>query len=238
VDLFSPMPNLKVFISTNLPIWFQAIIRVLMWISHSYFTAPTCIPRIKTFSSNDQHYFYKCEKPGDLAVYTKCPDHHFYNPEKQACFKEQNDETHGRTRRSATTTTNSNSEKPKIEDRQILGPVVLGLGDLYDAKTDRFLAGTSLWSQKTIQAAKITQNQLSSVTKYSTGRTLYEKLDEMNIKASLKLSFLGKKNTHFLFLFKLFYFLTTLFSLNFGSMFNAKLIYFYWLWVYVFSRKF
>ena len=152
---------------------------------------PICIQGIHTFLSNDQRFYYKCEKPGDLAKYTQCPDQKIYFPERMECYSITNAKISGITRRSV-----SNDEKvkqkPVVEERKVLGAAVLGLGDLYDAKTDRFLAGTSLWSEKTIQAAKRKQNQRSSVIKYSTGRTLYEKLDEMDISASLKLNFLGK----------------------------------------------
>lgn len=154
-----------------------------------------CVPGIKRFSSNDRYHYYSCENPGDVAVLTKCPGDQFYWAVKQKCFSisetDATSQSTVRRRRSIGSSITSN-EKPVIEDREILGNTVVGLGDLYDAKRDRFLVGASLWSGKTIEKSKRQQNQLSSKITYSAKKTLNEKLDELKIAASLKLDFLGK----------------------------------------------
>lgn len=118
----------------------------------------------------------------------KCPHGHYYWAEKETCFQDIMSSL-PRIRRSSRD--KKVDEKPKMMSRPIFGTTVVSLGDLYDARHDRFLPGTSLWSERTINDSKRTQSQRSSEIKYIAGKTLKERLDEMDISVSMKLNILG-----------------------------------------------
>ena len=70
---------------------------------------------------------------------------------------------------------------------------ILHIGDLYDTKKGEVLAGVSFWKGNTIRK-NIRRSFLPSMrTHFFAGKTSFERLDRMNIKAELKLGFLGKK---------------------------------------------
>ena len=74
----------------------------------------------------------------------------------------------------------------------VLGRIV-HIGDLYDAKKGEVLAGVSFWKDDTIKN-NIRRSFLPSMrTHFFAGETSFKRLDNMNIKAELKLDFLGKK---------------------------------------------
>ena len=68
------------------------------------------------------------------------------------------------------------------------------LGELYDARKNQFLSGTTLWSAQELKKAKLDKRQIeqSAQLKFSSGKTTLDRLNLMDIKAELKLSFLSK----------------------------------------------
>ena len=84
-------------------------------------------------------------------------------------------------------------EKPQRMTQKLLRSGVR-LGDLYDAQNDEFMFGTSLWSAQELKKVKVDNRQIQQSTnmKFSTGKTTLDRLSLMDIKAELKLSFLGK----------------------------------------------
>ena len=96
------------------------------------------------------------------------------------------------------------SEK-KSDDLETFETMVLGrivnIGDLYDAKKGEVLAGVSFWKDDTIKK-NIRRSFLPSMrTHFFAGETSFKRLDNMNIKAELKLDFLGKNILRILFKF-------------------------------------
>ena len=157
-----------------------------------------CIPGIRRFSVETVSKYYEC-RPGDLKpVLKQCPYNERYWTSLERCgpLTEQNTNNFVNLRILRSTAA-SYSDKPDIMERFTLGKDV-SLGELYDAKKNRFLSGTSLWSTNTLKkVAKDNLNHLNSDSySYKTGKTVEEKLDDMNIQAELKLDFLGKLITY------------------------------------------
>jgi hypothetical protein len=65
------------------------------------------------------------------------------------------------------------------------------LGMLYDCRTDQLVPGITLWDQQDLDKDVNKQKQESAQFKVSTSDTLEDKANVLDIKASLKLSFLG-----------------------------------------------
>ena len=123
-----------------------------------------------------------------------------YHPKKQLCesvdLPTNNSE---RTKRSVL----GNKRVKRSDDLETFETMVLGrivhIGDLYDAKKGEVLAGVSFWKDDTIKN-NIRRSFLPSMrTHFFAGKTSFERLDSMNIKAELKLDFLGKKFLRVLF---------------------------------------
>ena len=125
-----------------------------------------------------------------------------YHPKKQRCesvdLSTNNSE---RTKRS----TLGNKRVKRFDDLETFETMVLGsivhIGDLYDAKKGEVLAGVSFWKDDTIKN-NIWRSFLPSMrTHFFAGETSFQRLDSMNIKAELKLDFLGKNVLQILFKF-------------------------------------
>ena len=123
-----------------------------------------------------------------------------YHPNKQCCelvdLQTNNSE---RMKRSPL----GHKREKKSDDLETFETMVLGrivhIGDLYDAKKGEVLAGVSLWKDDTIKN-NVRRSFLPSMrTHFFAGKTSFERLDGMNIKAELKLDFLGKKFLRVLF---------------------------------------
>ena len=85
----------------------------------------------------------------------------------------------------------------RSDDLETFETMVLGrivhIGDLYDAKKGQVSAGVSLWKDDTI-INNLRRSSLPSMrTRFFAGETSFERLDSMNIKAELKMDFLGKR---------------------------------------------
>lgn len=99
----------------------------------------------------------------------------------------------------------SNPEKGELKDdnheEEIVRKVLradITLGELYNAKSDQYLAGDSLWSTEVLN--RIEKNvDTYSTHHFNEGKTTSQRLDAMDISASLKLSFLGI-NLYFIYL--------------------------------------
>ncbi|XP_070708325.1 neoverrucotoxin subunit beta-like [Pempheris klunzingeri] len=65
------------------------------------------------------------------------------------------------------------------------------LGMLYDARTDQLIPGVTLWNNETLQKNEVKNSQHSSEFEMSASDTVESKSNLLNIKASLKASFLG-----------------------------------------------
>ena len=65
------------------------------------------------------------------------------------------------------------------------------LGTLYDCRSDRLIMGTTLWDDQVIKAATSTNPQTASDFKVIAEDSVEDKTFNLDIDASLKLSFLG-----------------------------------------------
>ena len=121
----------------------------------------------------------------------------FYHARKQRC--ESGDLSNNNFKSMKRSTLWYKSEK-KSDDLETFETMVLGrivhIGDLYDAKKGEVLAGVSLWKDDTIKN-NVQRSFLPSMrTHFFAAKTSFERLDHMNIKAELKLDFLGEKVLH------------------------------------------
>ena len=82
-------------------------------------------------------------------------------------------------------------EKPVIMNQVLLRSDV-SLGDFYNAKTNKYLPGMSLWTPKDIKENSYEHYIGSTKYKFSEGKTTSSRVDSMDISAELKLSFLSK----------------------------------------------
>ena len=121
----------------------------------------------------------------------------FYHARKQRC--ESADLSNNNFKSMKRSTLWYKSEK-KSDDLETFETMVLGrivhIGDSYDAKKGEVLAGVSLWKDDTIKN-NVQRSFLPSMrTHFFAAKTSFERLDHMNIKAELKLDFLGEKVLH------------------------------------------
>ena len=117
-----------------------------------------------------------------------------YHPKKQRCesvnlqtnnFEHMKRSTLGHKRE-------NRSDDLETFETMVLGRIV-HVGDLYDAKKGEVLAGVIFWKDDAIKN-NLRRSFLPSMrTHFFAGKTSFERLDRMNIKAELKLDFLGKK---------------------------------------------
>ena len=149
---------------------------------------------IKTFSSEHRNKYYHCDGTTKNAVLKKCPSGQFYWPQRERCFPDRRNNLF----RAGFAFSNSlGSSKPDEQPQRTTQKLLrsgVRLGDLYDAQKNQFLSGTSLWSAQELKKAKVDNRQIEQSTdlKFSTGKTTLDRLSLMDIKAELKLSFLGK----------------------------------------------
>ena len=151
------------------------------------------------FSTNQLNAYYECRPTYAFATLVYCEPNEFYSTEKEACRPLHDDngssKSSKRQKRAIVIKRSGNKpdDKPKILNYNVLDQDVR-LGDFYDAKSSQYLAGTSLWSTDVLK--KVKENNRNIISSYDylykTGRTTTERLDLMDIKASLKLDFLGK----------------------------------------------
>ena len=150
---------------------------------------------IKSFSSKHHDKYFYCDETTKYAVLKECPYGQFYWAQRQRCYPKMK-------RRSfrkgfAYSEGLSSGSSPDLQPQRMTQKVLrsgIRLGDLYDAQKDQFLSGTSLWSAQKLKKVKLANRQIEQSTKlkYSSGKTSLDRLNLMDIKASLKLSFLGK----------------------------------------------
>ena len=130
-----------------------------------------------------------------ISILRKCGNDKYYSTAKEDCqlIRKETSESARKRRSSSSSTSFSTSDKPKILNHNVLDQDVR-LGDFYDVRSSQYLAGTSLWSTEVLN--KVKQNNRNPISSYKyfykNGRTTTERLDMMDIKASLKLDFLGK----------------------------------------------
>jgi hypothetical protein len=68
---------------------------------------------------------------------------------------------------------------------------IVRLGTLYDGASDSLMTPLNLWNDSTIQDNKIRRDTMTSKHTYSTTETLLDRMNLLDIEASLKLSFMG-----------------------------------------------
>ena len=149
------------------------------------------------FSTSQYSEFYECLPANEFAILRKCGNDKYYSTAKEDCQpirKETSESTRKRrSSKSSSKSSSSTSDKPKILNHNVLDQDVR-LGDFYDVRSRQYLAGTSLWSTDVLN--KVKQNNRNPISSYEylykNGRTTTERLDMMDIKASLKLDFLGE----------------------------------------------
>ena len=150
---------------------------------------------MKSFSSENHDKYFHCDGRTRYAVLKKCPSGEFYWAQREKCFPKRNNRSlnQGFGYNSGFSYGSSPDVQPKRMTQKVLRPDIR-LGDLYDAQNDQFLSGTSLWSAQELKKIKKDNRQIvqSTKLKYSTGKTTLDRLSLMDIKAELKLSFLGK----------------------------------------------
>jgi hypothetical protein len=71
------------------------------------------------------------------------------------------------------------------------GKSIVRLGTLYDGASDSLMTPLNLWNDSTIQANKIRQDTITSTHTSSTTETLLDRMNLLDIDASLALSFMG-----------------------------------------------
>ena len=142
---------------------------------------------IKSFSSEYRNKYFHCDGTTKYAVLKECPTGKVYWAQSGKCFSSRNKRSSGSYGGS------SFDEKPQRMTQKVLRSGIW-LGDLYDAQKDQFLSGTSLWSAQELKKVKLDNRQVEQSTqlKFSSGKTTLDRLSLMDIKAELKLSFLGK----------------------------------------------
>ena len=150
---------------------------------------------IKSFSSEYHDKYFYCDESTKYAVLKECPYAQFYWAQREKCFPKKNNSSFKRG--FAYNNAFSSGSSPDLQPQRMTQKVLrsgIRLGDLYDAQKDQFLSGTSLWSAQELKKVKLDNRQIEQSTKlkYSSGKTSLDRLSLMDIKASLKLSFLGK----------------------------------------------
>ena len=121
----------------------------------------------------------------------------FYHARKQRCESANLSNNNFKSMKRSTLWYKSEKESNDLEtfETMVLGRIV-HIGDLYDAKKGEVLAGVSLWKDDTIKN-NVQRSFLPSMrTHFFAAKTSFERLDHMNIKAELKLDFLGEKVLH------------------------------------------
>ena len=150
---------------------------------------------IKSFSSEYPNKYYYCDGTTKYAVLKKCPTGQFYWAQREKCFPKRNNSSfeHGFAYNNVFSSGATPDKKPQRMTQKVLRSGIR-LGDLYDAQKDQFLSGTSLWSAQELKKVKLDNRQVEQSTqlKFSSGKTTLDRLSLMDIKAELKLSFLGK----------------------------------------------
>ena len=150
---------------------------------------------IKSFSSEYHNKYFYCDGTTKYAVLKECPYGQFYWAQREKCFPTKNNSSfkHGFAYNNAFSSGSSPDVQPKRMIQKVLRSGIR-LGDLYDAQTDQFLSGTSLWSAQELKKVKLENRQIEQSTKlkYNSGKTSLDRLTLMDIKAEIKLSFLGK----------------------------------------------
>ena len=150
---------------------------------------------IKSFSSEYHNKYFYCDGTTKYAVLKECPYGQFYWAQREKCFPTKNNSSfkHGFAYNNAFSSGSSSDVQPKRMIQKVLRSGIR-LGDLYDAQTDQFLSGTSLWSAQELKKVKLENRQIEQSTKlkYNSGKTSLDRLTLMDIKAEIKLSFLGK----------------------------------------------
>ena len=150
---------------------------------------------VKYFSSEHHDKYFHCDGTTKYAALKKCPSGEFYWAQRERCFSRRNKRSlkSGVAQSSGISRGKSPDEQPQRMTQKVLRSGIR-LGDLYDAQKDQFLSGTSLWSAEVLKKAKKDNRQVepSTDTKFSAGKTSLDRLSLMDIKAELKLSFLGK----------------------------------------------
>ena len=151
--------------------------------------------KVKSFSSENHNKYFHCDGTTKYAVLKECPSGQFYWAQRERCFPKRNNRSlkQGFAYNSGLSSGSSPDEKPQRITQKVLRSDIR-LGDLYDARKDQILSGTSLWSASELKNIKLNNRQTlqSTKLKYSTGKTSLDRLSLMDIKAELKLSFLGK----------------------------------------------
>ena len=120
-----------------------------------------------------------------------CPDNQFYWPKKEICY-EPEPQHEGRVKRQAGNPGKGRGRQATIINRKIFRSDV-SLGEFYDAKNDKFLPGFSLWSIEELEKHRQRKYARPSTNYlFDSGKTEDERMNLIDIDASLKLSFLGK----------------------------------------------
>lgn len=169
-----------------------------------------CPDRVTKFSIGVRSpNYYECTEVGKKPILKTCRKGKIYHPKKQRCESVNLQTEKFQSMKKSTLLHKREQEFDDLEmfETNVLGRIV-HIGDLYDAKKSDVLAGVSLWNDDTIK--KYTRrSKLPSVrTRFFAAESSFERLDNMDIDAELKLDFLGKKVLPVLlntFSFKMFF---------------------------------
>lgn len=144
------------------------------------------------FSTNDANAYYECNPEYQYALLVYCKPNEFYSTETETCLFATTEKGTNRSRRAASGEAEKSNDAVKVLNYIILDQDVR-LGDLYDAKNNQHLSGTSLWSTEVLKKVKNdNRNKIGAYEYlYKAGKTTTERLDIMDIKAELRLDFLG-----------------------------------------------
>ena len=169
---------------------------VFYFISDFYgFVCPDGVTRYSSGVNSPD--YYECKQVGKKAILKTCPMGKIYYPKKQRC--ELVDLPTNNFKSIKRSLLPQKNEK-KSDDLETFETMVLGrivhIGDLYDARKGEVLAGVSLWKDDTIRNNVQRSFFPSMRTHFFAAKTSFERLDNMNIEAELKLDFLGKRFSH------------------------------------------
>ena len=154
-----------------------------------------CPDGVTKFSSGiNSPDYYECQQVKKKAILKTCPIGKIYHPKKQSCESVDLQTTYTQRMKRSTLWHNRDERSDDLEtfETMVLGRIV-HIGDLYDAKKGQVSAGVSLWKDDTIKNNLRRSSLPSMRTRFFAGETSFERLDSMNIKAELKMDFLGKR---------------------------------------------
>ena len=136
----------------------------------------------------------------DYAVLKQCPKGYYYFPKSQRCYPYEDKTQAKRTKRETLFDENAGSTRGNpqpINQKLVRSDVQLGW--LYDAQTDQYLPGSSLWSKKVLdQVIKDHRTTLPHTSyDFSKAKTTIDRMKFFEVEAELRLSILGKLNEYY-----------------------------------------